>query len=127
MCNNGDCGVHYRVDVESRDDQEEFIGKITYLGDWAVYTEDNQFLPFLVLLGKPYLPHMSLLIKVGTGTIGDLLENNGEGMKEAVYEAYFTPDIEKALDSHDMLVYGLQSDLLRPTAPIRPLDAVMRY
>lgn len=127
MCNNGDCGVHYRVDVESRDDQEEFIGKITYIGDWAVYTEDNQFLPFLVLLGKPYLPHMSLLIKVDTGTIGDLLENNGEGMKEAVYEAYFTPDIEKALDSHDMLVYGLQSDLLRPTTPIRPYDAVMRY
>jgi len=127
MCQNADCGIHNRVDVENRDDVEQFIGKITYLGDWAVYTEDNQFLPFLVMLDKPYLPHMSLLIKVGTGTIGDLLANNGEGMKGAVYDAYFTPDIDKALDSHDMLVYGIQSGIMEPTETISPYQAVMRY
>lgn len=127
MCENSDCGVHYRVDVETRDDVDEFIGKVTYLGNWAVYTEDNQFLPFLVMLGKPFLPHMSLLIKVGDGTIGDLLENNAEKMKDAVYEAYFSESVDKALDAHDMLVYGIQSDILQPTSPIRPYDAVMRY
>lgn len=124
MCENQDCGIHYRVDTEVRDDVEEFVSKVTYKGEWAIYTEDNQFLPFLLLLGKPDLPHMTLLIKVGEGSIGDKI---GDGLKDSVYDAYFSATVDAAIDAHGMVEYGLDSGLLIPEGPIRPYDAVMRY
>ncbi len=124
MCENQDCGVYYRVDTDVRDDAEQFIGRVTYLGEWAVYTEDNQFLPFFLMLGKPRLPHMTLVIKVGEGSIGDLMDG---GLKDGVYEAWFSADVDSADDTHDMTVYGIQNGMLTMSEPIRPYDAIMRY
>jgi hypothetical protein len=126
MCESTDCGIHNRVDVERYEEEAEFIGRITYLGDWAVYTEDNQFLLPMMLMGKPTLPHMTLIIKVGEGTIGDVQEKE-TGLSGYVYDAWFAGDMDSARDIHEMAVYGVQSGLLRFDGPVSPQDIVERY
>lgn len=125
MCDRNDCGVCNRVDAEVRDDSELFISKITYRGEWAVFTEDNVLLPYMIMLGKPFLPYMTLLLKVGDKAIGEKMDD--KTLKSSVYDGYFSDDIDKAINQHDMMVYGLESGLLNPTELVSPYEVISRY
>lgn len=130
MCQNKDCGIHFRNDVETVEDVDgmNFLTKVTYHGEWAIFTDDNTFLPYLIMLGKKMLPHMTLLVKVGEGkSLSDVIEGGATGLKDAVYDGYFTEDFDKAKEAHDMVLYGVQSGILSPTKPVTPYDIVMNY
>lgn len=125
MCENTDCGVHFRTNYEEVSHEEEFVAKITYVGDWAVFTSDNSFMMYTVMLGKPELAHMTLLIKVGDKPLGDFLT---DGLTDHVYDGYLSASVDGAIESHQMVVYGVESGLLTDfAAPIKPIDLVLRY
>ena len=123
MCDNRECGVHSRNDVEIVERPTQFVSKISYHGEWAVFTADNSFDIYLAMLGGQDRPHMTLLVKVGDGALGDL----NDGLKDAVYEGYFSENIDGALEAHEMVKYGLESGILNLTTPVQPVDVVMRY
>jgi len=123
MCDNSECGIHNRNDLEIVELPTRFVSKISYVGEWAVFTSDNTFDIYLALLGGRELPHMTLLVKVGDGSLGDLQD----GLKDSVYEGYFSEDVDGALSSHEMVKYGIESGILDLTTPVRPIDVVMRY
>lgn len=128
MCDDEGCGIHSRTDIEEIDEVlgEEFINRISYFGDWAILTTDNALMMALSALGKGYRPHMTLLVKVGEGTLADA-EAAHPNLDGLVYDGYFTEDLESTQNTHDMLLYGLESGLNNPDTPVTPLDIVMRY
>lgn len=126
MCENNECGVHNRIDSEDISRAEDFITKVTYRGDWAILTGDNVFMVYMALIGKEPFPFLSLLIKVGDHTIGDMIDNP-ELMMSAVYDGFFSRDIDSAIDVHEMMGVGLDSGLLVPDKAITPLELVNRY
>lgn len=129
MCNEPTCAVHFRNDEEKVEEVMgmEFISKISYHGEWAIFTDDNNFLPVLMVMGKPNLPHMTLLIKVGSGSIGDVIDSGGESLKGCVYDGYFSATVESARERHEMIAYGLESGILNPTESVTPFEIVTRY
>lgn len=125
MCENTECGVHFRVDIDQFERETDFIAKITYIGDWAVFTADNSFMMYTMMLGKMDLNHMTLLIKVGDKPLGDFLDG---GLTDRVYDGYLSESIDKASEAHDMVVFGVESGLLTENVqPIKPLDLILRY
>lgn len=125
MCDNTTCAVHHRVNMNDVDHEAEFIGKITYLGDWVVFTGDNSFEMYTTMLGLPEFRHMTLLVKVDDKPVGDYLAS---GLTERVYDGFFHSSVSEAEDGHDMVVMGVESGLLTADAKVTsPIQVIMRY
>lgn len=122
MCDNKQCSIHNRVDIEKveTDMGNEWIHKISYVGDWAIFTDDNIY-PFQeIAMGLAPHKHMTVLVKVGSGTLGDLPDGLNSN---CVYAGILTDSIKETKEVHEGFVYdakfGLTSNEL-----ITPADMI---
>lgn len=128
-CPQGDqCPVHFRVnEVFFDEDDERYARLITYVGDYAVVTEDNHKLgnPELTLgivLGvvkREDLPPRweTTILHVGSGVIADLeLKSNEDILKEVRY-AREHDNWDEIQGVHDTTVMFLKSNLIDVSKP----------
>lgn len=122
-----DCPVHFRVDSVLFDESMHYARLITYVGEYAVVTEDNHKLddPMImvkILMGrikKEDLPPRweTAIFVVGTGTLGELSDRSIEERRDALrYLA--THDDWKALEgTHSVTVAALEQGLIDVSKP----------
>lgn len=124
-----DCPVHFRNDEEYVLEDEKYARHITYVGDYAVVTEDNHvfdnpaFILKMLLGGvkKSDIPPRfeTTVFHVGSGVIGDLEAKDVEGRRAAIRYAGTHDVWERVKDEHDTVVLMLKSDLLDVSKPIQ--------
>lgn len=120
-----DCSVHFRVDSVYRDDEYKYIRCITYLGNFAVVTDDNHNLrnPARLLAGVFGLPVAPMdrwettILHVGEGVLDDLWRVGPEEHRKAI--RYVQPhdtweDVEEIHHNTVSLMAAGMIDLSRP-------------
>lgn len=110
-CPSGtDCPVHFRLDLEQRDDAEALYSAVSYVGEFCVMTSDNpKYLGnpsaalMHVLLHKrlPDDAYQTAIYRVGDGCLYDIatIENGLVPMK-----TYDSGDTEGAQTAHHLAV-----------------------
>lgn len=128
-CPQGDeCPVHFRVDEVMFDEPSQYARLITYVGEFAVVTEDNPDLGNPALLVKAVLgsitreelpPRWStMVIHVGEeGVLGDSAHKSLEERRKAF--RYHSPhDVwDDITASHEVTVSMLEAGLLDVSLP----------
>lgn len=82
LCPEGDdCAVHFRVDGEYFNEEAQYVRLINYVGEYAVFTEDNPVAGSPALLVKAVLGQITredlpprwatMIVHVGDGVLGD--------------------------------------------------------
>lgn len=126
-CPQGDdCPVHFRVDDEYYDDEQQYARLITYHGEYVVVTEDNHELDnpavFLKLLlgGLQVRPsrYETLVYHVGEGTIGDLSEKDVEHRRNSVRYSKKHDSYKGVHDEHVLVVTELAEGFIDVTKPL---------
>lgn len=128
-CPEGEaCSVHFRVDSELVDEDLKYARFITYVGDYAVITEDNSELENPAFMIKLFLgkvrradlppPYESTIFRVGEGTLGDLADKPREAQMAAILYTATHDDWESLQGFHEVTVSALQQGLigLKPNA-----------
>jgi hypothetical protein len=126
-CPQGDdCPVHFRVDDEYYDEEQQYARLITYHGEYVVVTEDNHELDnpavFLKLLlgGLAVRPsrYETLVYHVGEGTIGDLSEKDVEHRRNSVRYSKKHDSYKDVHDEHTVVVIELAEGLIDVSKPL---------
>lgn len=126
-CPQGDdCPVHFRVDDEYYDDEQQYARLITYHGEYVVVTEDNHELDnpavFLkLLLGGPQIvpaQFETLVYHVGEGTVGDLSEKDVEHRRNSVRYSKKHDSYKGIKDEHVLVVTELAEGFIDVTKPL---------
>lgn len=103
MCGVDICPVHTRTDVKDPVEANVPARAITYVGEYAVATLDNPefgspMAALKLLLGGEVTPpdmFMHLVVKVGSGALGDVLDRD-EMMEATVFrQTFLAPDDER--------------------------------
>lgn len=129
-CPQGDqCAVHFRNDEEYVVEEEKYARYITYVGDFAVVTEDNHVLDSPVFIVKMLLGQINkanmpprfetTVFHVGSGVIGDLEAKDRAGRMESIRYAGTHDVWEQVKDEHTAVVLMLESGLLDVSKPIQ--------
>lgn len=130
QCPRGDkCGIHFRVDDEIIDNEEQFARFITYVNDYVVVTEDNHVLDdprFLInllmgLITKENAPNRfeTSIYHVGEGTIWNLAEDNDRTIREgALRYSHSHNDWEGVSAEHNSVVVMLREGMIDVSQPI---------
>lgn len=126
MCESNDCGLHGRNDVETVDtvDGMEFITRVSYHGEWAILTDDNMMAGFMMLMGKPMLPHYTMVIKVGDDPV---IANGNDSLDGRVYDLFLSANVTDARNAHTMAAYGIESGIMKYDTPISVKEAMLKY
>jgi hypothetical protein len=122
-CPQGDqCPVHFRVDEEYVVESEKYARYITYVGEYAVVTEDNHILESPVFIVKMLLGQIkkedmpprfeTTIFFVGSGTIGDLTDKDAESQRESIRYASTHDVWEQVGEEHAATVLMLESGLI---------------
>lgn len=130
-CPQGDqCAVHFRNDEEYVVEEGEYARYITYVGDYAVVTEDNHILDTPIFIIKMLLGQISeantpprfetTVFLVGEGTIGDLEEKSTEARLESIRYAGTHDVWSQVKDEHTAVVMMLEAGLLDVSKSIYP-------
>lgn len=124
VCPQGEnCGVHFRVDEEFIEDDGNFARIITYVGEYAVLTDDNpEMFSMTTLLGAALgvvttPPRWETAIyHVGDGVLGDIA--NPEETRQACRYAAKHDDWEGVKGFHSVTVSGLAAGLIDVSKPL---------
>lgn len=117
------CPVHFRIDDEYIEEESKYARLITYVGDYAVVTEDNLVLgsPMAMIsyiLGGPQvaLPqYETSVVYVGSGVIGDM--ETTEQYHKALRYARTHDDWEAVPAEHFGAVAMLEAGLIDVSKP----------
>lgn len=129
-CDEPNCAVHTRTDVEEWDVETEDIHMITYCGEYVVYTGcnpmfDSQLLQALWVQTRGTKPPkwITRVVKCGEeGAIGDCLEVVTGNLLN-VYWVQEYRSFDGVFDSHGMVVDALENDMLDLTEEVtRDMD-----
>lgn len=129
VCPQGDqCPVHFRVDDEYFDHPTQYARLITYVGDYAVVTEDNNQIsqPALILkaligaLRREDLPPRweTVVMHVGSGVIADLTDKTAEEQRQAFRHSETHDEWDKISYVHKLTVGLLQRGELDVSKPL---------
>lgn len=124
-----ECAVHFRVDEDYVLEGAKYARKITYVGEYAVVTDDNHrlsnpaFLLGLVIGQLKELPDRfeTLILHVGEGAIGDLQAPPG-GLLSAVRYSKTHDSWEGLSDEHSLTVTALREGFIDVSKPIAQED-----
>lgn len=122
-CPQGDeCAVHHRVPDEYEDEKIKYARYITYCGDYAVITEDNQELMSSTFLIKAVLGLVNsrnipprwetTIFFVGSGTIGDLADLKPDAQHSALRYRVTHDSWEGVKDVHVLTVASLREGMI---------------
>lgn len=127
-CPQGEeCPVHFRVDEVFFDEALRYARLITYLGEYAVVTEDNPDLNSPALLVKAILGSFALddaparwatmVVHVGEGVLGDGNDSSLEERRQAF--RYHAPhnDWNSIQNFHEVVVSALKQGMIDVSKP----------
>lgn len=128
-CPQGEeCPVHFRVNDVYFEPDSQYARIITYLGEYAVVTEDNHELdnPILmirIMLGKVRKEDLpprweTTIIVVGEGSLGELSERSIEERRQALRYVETHDEWEGLQDTHNIIVSALESGFIDVSKPL---------
>lgn len=132
MCDSGtnpSCPIHARNDYFRLEEESGFVKIITYAGEYAVYTKNNnvtgdQYIDSMMMYGQPPAAYVTTVFKVGTqGVMWDIFGGYDDETPEsfekakAHTESLITfreghSDWGNVDEAHDMVVEGCQNGIL---------------
>lgn len=124
LCPQGrECAVHFRVDDAYMKEDIEYARYITYVGDYAVITDDNPGAHGVALLVGALLGvegpradrYETVIMYVGSGALGDILP---EDLRQALRYRVTHDDWPGLKALHEATVSALEAGLIDVSKPV---------
>jgi hypothetical protein len=112
-----DCSIHFRIDEEILENEYECGRIISYIGDWAVVTDENQDLHAqlkwsLIDQGIPVKDqpdrYETTVTLVGKGSLGDLYEEGYDATSAATRYIVSHDSWDNFKEAHNMVADAVQ-------------------
>lgn len=128
LCPEGDgCAVHFRVDGEYFNEGAQYARLVNYVGEYAIFTEDNPEAGNPALLVKAVLGQITredlpprwatMIVHVGDGVLGDAEGHDAEERRQAFRYHHAHDEWAAIREEHGIVLSCLKAGLIDVSKP----------